>query len=43
MPNYQRYSPDQAELLPAHLKDVLGADHLCFLAHEVLESLDLSG
>jgi transposase len=42
MPNYQRYSPDQAELLPAHVKDVLGADHLCFLVHEVVESLDLS-
>jgi len=42
MPNYQPYSPDQAELLPAHVKDVLGADHLCFLVHEVVESLDLS-
>ena len=43
MPSYQRYSPDQAELLPAHVKDVLGADHLCFLVHEVVESCDLSG
>jgi transposase len=43
MPNYQPYSPDQAELLPAHVKDVLGADHLCFLVHEVVESCDLSG
>jgi len=43
MPTYQRYSPDQAELLPAHAKDVLGTDHLCFLVHEVVESLDLSG
>jgi transposase len=42
MPNYQPYSPDQAELLPAHVKDVLGADHLCFLVHELVESLDLS-
>jgi hypothetical protein len=25
------------------VKDVLGADHLCFLAHEVVESLNLSG
>ena len=24
------------------MKDVLGADHLCFLVHEVVESLDLS-
>lgn len=43
MANYPPYSPDQAELLPAHVKDVLGADHLCFLVHEVVESLDLSG
>lgn len=43
MPTYKPYSPDQAELLPAHVKDVLGADHLCFLVHEVVESLDLSG
>jgi len=42
MPNYQPYSPDQAELLPAHVKDVLGADHLCFVVHEVVESCDLS-
>src|SRR6516225_6790712 len=43
MPNYQPYSPDQAALLPAHVKDVLGADHLCFLVHEVVESFDLHG
>jgi transposase len=43
MPNYQPYSPDQAELLPAHVKDVLGSDHLCFLVHEVVESVDLQG
>jgi transposase len=42
MPSYQRYSPDQAELLPAHVKDVLGADHLCFVVHEVVEACDLS-
>ncbi|GAC1643200.1 MAG: hypothetical protein NVS9B14_24570 [Candidatus Acidiferrum sp.] len=42
MPTYQAYSPDQAELLPAHVKDVLGADHLCFVVHEVVEACDLS-
>jgi len=42
MPTYQPYSPDQAELLPAHVKDVLGSDHLCFLVHEVVEKCDLS-
>ena len=34
MATYQAYSPDQAELLPAHVKDVLGQNHLCFLVHE---------
>ena len=43
MPIYQPYSPDQAELLPAHVKDVLGTDHLCFLVHEVVESVNLRG
>jgi transposase len=42
MPTYQPYSPDQAELLPAHVKDVLGPDHLCFLVHEVVEECDLN-
>jgi transposase len=42
MPTYQPYSPDQAELLPAHVKDVLGPDHLCFVVHEVVEACDHS-
>src|SRR5260370_19485650 len=41
MPNVLPYHPEQAELLPAHVRDVLGADHLCFLLHEVVESWDL--
>lgn len=41
MANFQPYHPEQAELLPAHVRDVLGADHLCFLLHEVVESWDL--
>jgi transposase len=41
MPNFQPYHPEQAELLPAHVRDVLGADHLCFLLHDVVESWDL--
>jgi len=28
MPNFQLYHPEQAELLPAHVRDVLGEDHL---------------
>ena len=43
MPNYKPYYPEQAELLPAHVRDVLGKNHLCFLVHEVVEKLDLGG
>jgi len=39
MPNYFAYSPEQAELLPRHVRDELG--HVCFLIHEVVESQDL--
>jgi len=42
MPTYQPYSPEQAELLPAHGKDVLGADHLGFVVQEVVEACDPS-
>ena len=39
---YLPYEPDQAWLLPPHVKDVLGEDHLCFFLHAVVERLDLS-
>jgi len=42
MSRYLPYCPDQAELLPASVPDVLGADHLCFFVHGVVERLDLS-
>lgn len=42
MPNYFAYSPEQAELLPRHVRDELAHGHLCFLIHEVVESQDLS-
>jgi transposase len=41
MPTYKPYYPEQAELLPSHVKDVLGDNHLCFLVHEVVEKLDI--
>jgi transposase len=41
MPTYKPYQPEQAELLPRHVKDVLGDNHLCFLVHEVVEKLDI--
>ena len=43
MPSYKPYHPEQAELLPSHVKDVLGDNHLCFLVHEVVEQLDIGG
>jgi transposase len=41
MPNYFAYSPEQAELLPGHVRDELPKGHLCFLIHELVEGLDL--
>ena len=43
MPSYKPYQPEQALLLPLHVKDVLGENHLCFLIHDVVEELDISG
>jgi transposase len=40
MPNYFAYSPEQAELLPRHVRDELPEGHLCFLIHEVVEAQD---
>lgn len=42
MPNYFAYSPEQAELLPRHVRDELPKGHLCFLIDEVVEKQDLS-
>jgi len=35
------YNPDQAYLLPPNVKDVLGADHLVFFVHGVVERFNL--
>ena len=43
MPNYFSYQPEQAELLPRHVRDELPAGHLCFLIHDLIEQQDLSG
>lgn len=42
MPTFQPYHPEQGELLPQHVGDVLGANHLCFLISDVVEGCDLS-
>lgn len=42
MPNYFTYLPEQAELLPRHVRDELPPGHLCFLIHEVIEGQDMS-
>ncbi len=36
------YNPEQAYLLPPHVREVLGADHVCFFLHRAVERLDLS-
>jgi transposase len=41
MSRYLSYSPDQGSLLPSHVDEVLGSDHLCFFVHRVVERLDL--
>jgi transposase len=38
---FQDYSPEQAALLPLHVRDVLREKHLVFLIHEVVERQDL--
>jgi len=42
MSRFYSYEPDQAYLLPPNVKDVLGAAHLCFHVHRVVEALDVS-
>jgi len=41
MSRFFAYDPDQAYLLPPNVKDVLGAEHLCFRLHAMVEHLDL--
>lgn len=41
MSRFLAYSTEQAYLLPPSVRDELGADHLCFFVHEVVERLDL--
>ena len=41
MSRYLPYSPEQVELLPASVHEVLGGDHLCFFVHRVVEQLEL--
>jgi len=41
MTRFLAYSPEQVFLLPPNVKEVLGADHLCFLVHEVVERVEM--
>jgi len=41
MSRFFSYDPNQAYLLPPSVRDVLGADHLCFRLHGLIEQLDL--
>lgn len=42
MSRFFAYDPNQACLLPAHVRDVLGSEHLCFRLHAMVEQFDLS-
>src|SRR6202030_4081249 len=39
---FQEYSPEQAALLPVHVRDVLSEKHLVFLISAMVEKQDLS-
>ena len=41
MANFLEYNPEQAYLLPATVREVLGEGHLCFFVQGVVEKLDL--
>jgi transposase len=41
MGKFRTYDPEQAWLLPPSVGEVLGADHLSFFVHEIVERLDL--
>ena len=41
MSKFYDYSPDQAYLLPPSVRDVLGAEHLCFFLRRVVAKLNL--
>jgi transposase len=41
MSRFKMYSPDQAYLLPASVRDELGSGHLCFVVRGVIERLDM--
>jgi hypothetical protein len=43
MANFLEYNPEQAYLLPATVRAVLGEDHRCFFVHGAVEKLDLRG
>jgi transposase len=41
MSRFFSYDPNQAYLLPSNVKDVLGAEHLCFRVHAMVEQLEV--
>lgn len=42
MSRFLPYNPEQGYLLPPSVQEELGADHLCFFVHRMVERLDLS-
>jgi len=43
MSRFLSYNPEQAYLIPPEVKQVLGADHLVWFVHAMVERLDLGG
>jgi len=43
MSRFYPYSPEQGYLVPAHVAEELGSDHLCFFIRKVVIQLDLKG
>jgi transposase len=41
MSRFFAYDPSQGYLLPPHVQDVLGQEHLCFRLHAMVEQLDV--
>ena len=41
MSRFLSYDPEQAYLVPPSVRDVLGADHLCFFVHRLLQRVEM--
>lgn len=42
MPNFKDYNQSQAMLLPPDIRDIIPADHICYVVNDVVDSMDIS-